>query len=129
MLHLYFDAGATQRIRDNTDPKVGSPDRFEVPASGGEVRALRYLWNDDPAFTYTNIRVSAFQDSELINLQYALDENGSPGTFMDSITLENGSYTTSYPIWVKVTFAPAETLPPAFYVDVFHRIQAREWLA
>jgi|SRR5690606_9328226 len=126
MLHLYFDEGATQRIRDNTDPKVGSPDRFEVPVSGGEVQALRYLWNDDPAFTYSHIRVSGFQDSGLIRLQYALDEGGSPGVFQDWIVLEDGPYTTPYPIWVKVTFAPAESVTPALYVDIYHRIQAIE---
>lgn len=126
MLHLYFDEGATQRIRDNTDPKVGSPDRFEVPVSGGEVQALRYLWNDDPAFTYHHVRVSAFQDSELIRIQYAQDEGGFPGTFVDVLDLEDGSYTTPYPIWVKVTFAPAASVLPALYTDIYHRVQALE---
>ena len=124
MIRMYFDAAATQVVRDNWGPNEGAPDAYEGPGAGGEVTAKRYLYNPEHATkTYQGITLSGYQDDSITDLKYALDEGGVPGTFVDTLNLPDGDYATPFPVWVKVIFAP--TGEPLKRTHIKHWIQAQ----
>lgn len=123
-LRMFFDQQATLVVRDNWGPTEGQPDAYEGPGAGGEVTALRYIYNTEHATKrYEQITLSAYQDDAVTDLKYALDNGGVPGTFLDTLTLPDGDYATPYPVWVKVIFAP--TAQPILKTTVKHWIQAQ----
>jgi len=65
MIRMYFDADATQVIRDSVNPTEGQPDYYEGPGEGGEVTAVRYLFNPTHATDrFEDVSLTAYQDDD-----------------------------------------------------------------
>ena len=98
-LRLYLDAACTQEITDS------NPDHVRKPVvAGADWVDERSLWirSDDSALTYENIVIAAQNVPANVTVQYAEDNNGSPGTYADSITLPNGNFDPAVRFWRKV---------------------------
>lgn len=124
MIRMYFDADATQVIRDSVNPTEGQPDYYEGPGEGGEVTAMRYLFNPSHATDrFEDVSLTAYQDDDQMDIKYALDDgNGDPVQWLDTIQLPDGDYSTPLLVHVKVIFAP--TSEPRKVTHIKHWIQA-----
>lgn len=105
-LHLYHDAAATQVV------DAANPDTIrQAVISGNNMvdEKVLYLASDDPSLTYENISITAAGDEDAaansgeVDVEYALDNAGSPGVYVDTLNLPNGDYATPVPIWRRVT--------------------------
>lgn len=99
-LRFYFDAAGTNEITD------ANPDTIhKAVVAGANMVDERSLWirSDDPALTYENVVITAQNKPANVTVQYAKDNNGTPGTYANSITLPNGTFEPSVRFWRKVT--------------------------
>lgn len=105
-LRLYHDAGATQEITEET------PDTVHMAVAVGQTLVDErpiYVLSDDPGLTYEAVSIEGVGDvdgasqSGQVDVLYALDTGGSPGTYVQTLTLPNGDYATPYKVWRKVT--------------------------
>jgi len=126
-LRMYFDETVSSLVRDDISPTLGSPDTYEGPAEGGSVERKLYLYSDNFQRTYSNVQISALNTDADVQIHYALDQNGQPGTYQTTLQLPDGDYQTPVPIWVKVTFAPATE--PTLRTDLRHHLQWLEAIA
>lgn len=128
-LHFYFDEACTDQLSegDRTNPDI-------VIGNGTEgFTDERPLWikNDDPTREYRAVdgnpalRVFALNEDERVSIQYALDENGEPGTYSDVLDLPDGAYTEPIKVWRKVTVQPGTS--EANFVDIKHQIHAQRF--
>ena len=98
-MRLYLDAEAAQEITEE------NPDQVRKPViAGSDWVDERSLWikSDNPTLTYENVVITAQNVPEGVTVQYAKDNNGSPGTYADSITLPNGKFDPAVRFWRKV---------------------------
>lgn len=98
-LKFYRDAAGTDEITD------ASPDHARKPVIAGadwiDERSL-YIKSDDPILTYENVVIAAQDKPANVTVQYAKDNNGSPGAYANSITLPNGVFEPGVRFWRKV---------------------------
>ena len=129
-LRLYFDAAATQEITTQSPDTV----RKAVPAGQTmtDERAI-YIKSDDPALTYENIVLDGVGDADgatqsgQVDVLYAPDNGGTPGTYVQTLTLANGAYTTPVRVWRKVV---APNVQAAFRVTTIqHSLSWDEYVA
>ena len=105
-LRLYHDAGATQEITS------GNPDTVRKAVSQGQTltdeKAI-YIKTDNTSLTYEQVKLDGIGDTDgasqsgQVDVLYALDSGGVPGTYVQTLTLPNGDYATPYKVWRKVT--------------------------
>lgn len=129
MLHLYYDQAHTQPVPDNVGA-VGTADVFQGNSSTGETTTpvQRWVWNDESATRrYEGIQLTALNDTADINIQYAPDNAGSPGGFVETLNLADGDYATPVPVWVQVVFAGGKTEPVTITTAKHRIIIAREY--
>ncbi|MDI6872554.1 MAG: hypothetical protein QME79_14620 [Bacillota bacterium] len=104
-LHVYLDAACTQQVSEGTEL---APWAEDLNGTDGETKA-RQLWlkndNNPAGKTFEDVVITAQGDTAAINLQFALDVSGSPGTWAESITMPNGDYLTAAPFWARVVVA------------------------
>ena len=103
MLHFYFDSAHTNMISEGTGANPDSSD-YNGATGGADQRKL-YLWNDQADKTYEDVSITAANDDANVNIQYALDNSGSPGAWAESISMPNGDYRAAVPFWRKVITA------------------------
>jgi hypothetical protein len=98
-LKFYFDAAGTQEITDQNPDTI-----HKAVVAGANMVDERSLWirSDDPALTYENISITAQNKPANVTVQYAKDNNGSPGTYADSIALPNGTFDSAVRFWRKI---------------------------
>lgn len=123
---MYFDPAATQVVRDTVNPVDGQPDYYEGPGAGGQVTAVRWLYNPTHSQDrFEDIFITGYNDDGITDLKYALDDgSGNPVEWRDVLNLPNGDYSTPYPVHVMVVFAP--TSEPLRRTDVMHLIVAQK---
>jgi hypothetical protein len=128
-LHLYHDSGATNLIEDGDEDSY----RGAVPASQTATHEEKiYIGSDDSGLTYESIEIDTVGDEDgastsgEVNVQYAVDNSGSAGTYSETLTLSNGDFDPAIPIWRKIT---APNLQSAFKrTDIQHRITYDEYV-
>ena len=105
-LHFYHDSGATNLV------EAGDVDFERVSDTEGStivVEQQLYIGSDDTNLTYENVSVDAVNDVDgtttagEIDVEYALDSGGSPGTYQQSISLADQDFDPAVPIWRKMT--------------------------
>ncbi|MGE5584045.1 MAG: hypothetical protein ACM309_00675 [Bacillota bacterium] len=99
-LKLYFDAACTQEVT------ATNPDTIhKAVALGVDMTDERSLWikSDNLALTYENIALTSQGDDAQVDVQYAADNNGAPGTYADSLSLPDGPFATGVRVWRRVT--------------------------
>lgn len=126
-LRMYFDETVSSLVRDDISPTLGSPDTYEGPGAGGTVERKLYIYSDNFQRTYSQVQLTSLNADAQVQLHYALDDNGSPGTWQTTVDLPDGDYRTPYPIWVRVTFAPTDE--PTLRTDLRHWLQWLEAIA
>lgn len=98
-LRMFLDSACTNELSsgNGTNPWA---DRYD--GTNGATRQHR-IWfkSDDATATYANVNVTATGDTAAIDLQFAPDNAGTPGAFVQSLALANGPYTTAGVFWVK----------------------------
>src|SRR5690606_33636367 len=98
-LRLCHDAGATQEIAEETRDTVHMA--VAVGQTLVDERPI-YVLSDDPGLTYEAVSIEGVGDvdgasqSGQVDVLYALDTGGSPGTYVQTLTLPNGDYATPY---------------------------------
>lgn len=102
MLRIYTDSNGTTEL---TVDKV----KKAVPAGETLVDERRlFLKSDNTQKTYEDITITAINDTDNasrsgeIDYLYAPDNSGSPGQYVQSLQMQNGSYDTAVPFWRKV---------------------------
>lgn len=125
MIRMYLDPEAVHVLRDSENPTEGQPDYYEGPSSGGEVEAVRYLYNPTHALDrFEQVSLTGYLDDALTDLKYSLDDGfGNPTVWLDTIELPDGDYSTPLRVHVKVIFAP--TSQPVQRTNVKHLILAQ----
>ena len=126
-LRMYFDETVSSLVRDDISPTLGSPDAYEGPGAGGSVQRKLYIYSDNFQRTYSQVQLTSLNSDQQVQIHYALDDNGQPGTWQTTADLPDGNYQTPYPIWVRVTFAPTDE--PTLRTDLRHWLQWLEALA
>ncbi len=98
-LRLYLDAACAQEITPENPDSI-----HRAVVAGANMVDERSLWirSDDPALTYENVVITAQNKPANVTVQYAKDNNGSPGTYADSIALPNGVFDPAVRFWRKV---------------------------
>lgn len=129
-LQLYHDSACTNPV------EAGDPDTVHEAVAQGvtlEAEAQLYVESDDGTLTYENITISGNGDvdgtttSGEIDVKYAPDNSGSAGTYVQDLSLSDGAYGTSTPIWRKVI---APDVQNAFNeTNITHQITADEYVA
>ncbi|MGE5594325.1 MAG: hypothetical protein ACM3X3_11700 [Betaproteobacteria bacterium] len=99
-LRLYLDAACTQEVTATNPDAV-----HKAVVSGVDMTDERSLWikSDDVALTYENIVLTSQGDDAQVDVKYAADNNGAPGTYADSLSLPNGDFAAAVRVWRKVT--------------------------
>lgn len=116
-LRLYKDAGAAEEIT------AVNPDMVREPVlAGDDMIDERSLWirSDNPILTYENVIITAQNKPANVTVQYAKDNNGTPGTYADSLTLPNGVFDPAVRFWRKVTASNVES---AFKVTTIKHVR------
>jgi hypothetical protein len=123
-LHFYHDAAGTQEI---TEADVDHERLADVVGSTIISETQIYIGSDDPNLTYENIVVSTVNDFDNtsnageIDIEYALDSNGSPGTYNQILNVPNNDFDPPVPIWRKMT---APNITTAFTIsNIEHHIE------
>ena len=105
-LRLYHDAAATTEIT------AANPDVVHKAVAQGQTLVDErpiYVKSDNPNLTYENVSIDGMGDvdgasqSGQVDVLYAPDNNGVPGTYVQTLTLPNQDYATPHKIWRKVT--------------------------
>lgn len=127
-LRLYHDADATQEITEET------PDTVHMAVAVGQTLVDErpiYVLSDDPGLTYEAVSIEAEGDTDdasergQVDVLYAPDNNGTPGTYVQTLTLPDRDYATPHKIWRKVT---SPNVQQAFNVTTIqHVLQWHEY--
>lgn len=123
-LHLYLDPACTNQISEGTGL---NPDSCEGSGTTGFVNERKiYLKNNDPAKDYKGVSITAYNDDANVDIKYAPDASGAPGTYADSLVLPDIlDATTVITIWRKVTVAAGQAAQNR--VNIKHRVSATEY--
>ncbi len=125
-LRLYLDAACTQEI-DELNPDI----IHKAVVAGADMLDERSLWikSDADVLTYENIETTAklilldeYNNPVLvegdpvledlppeISIQYAVDNNGSPGAYLDPGIIPDGPFDQAVRIWRKVIAPSVES--------------------
>jgi len=107
-LILYHDEACTNPV------EIEDPDEVvQAVETGNDFVDEKKFWikNDDVLTTYENVTLSGNGDidgtstSGEIDVTYAPDNTGSPGSYVQELSLANGDFDIAVPIWRKV-FSP-----------------------
>lgn len=121
-LRLYHDEGATQEITEET------PDTVHMAVAVGQTLVDErpiYVLSDDPGLTYEAVSIEAGGDTDdasesgQVDVLYASDNNGEPGTYVQTLTLPDQDYAAPHKIWRKVT---SPNVQQAFNVTTIQHI-------
>lgn len=104
-LFLYHDSSGTNLVESGDEDY-----EREAVQSGNQVvlEQKLYVGSDNTNLTYENITLDSVNDEDSanqtgeINIQYAPDESGSPGVYLESISLPNGDFDPPVAIWRKM---------------------------
>ena len=128
-LHFYHDSGATNMI------EVGDEDYERQADTEGSTIVIEkqiYIGSDDTNLTYENITIDAVNDVDgtttagEIDIEYALDSGGSPGTYQQSLNMADQDFDPAVPIWRKIT---APNIQNAFKnTNIEHKINYDEYV-
>lgn len=98
-LKFYRNAEGTDEITD------ANPDYSRKPVVAGadwmDERSL-YIRSDNPILTYENVVITAQNKPDGVIVQYAKDNNGTPGVYANSLSLPNGVFDPAVRFWRKV---------------------------
>jgi hypothetical protein len=129
-LKLFSDAAGTQEITS------GNPDTVSKAVTAGSTltdEKKLYLKSDNATLTYKNITLDGLNHNDnatssgQVDVLYALDSGGTAGTYYQTLTIPDGAYTASTPIWRKII---APNVTAAFKrTDIQHQITADEYVA
>lgn len=105
MLRLYRDAAGQSEITSDNPDTV----RKAVPVGATLTdEQVQYLKSDDPTLTYEGVSIWAEGDEDgaaqhgEVDVLYAPDVGGSPGTYEQVLALPDGDFVAAVPIWRKV---------------------------
>lgn len=123
-LILYHDSAATQPIDESNPDNV-----HEAVNVGGQIvdEQLVYVKSNDPDLTYEDVLITSEADPEApvqIDVTYALDDNGVPGTYTPSLELPDGDFSTVVPVWRKVY---VDNIQQAFQAELNHIVAWTEY--
>lgn len=129
MLRVYTDENCTNEITD-IDAEVN-----KMPVEVGEdwvhEREI-FIKSDDPLLNYENVLIKGFMDIDGTNQQgeidvlYALDDQGSPGVYKQTLNLPPDNYESPYKIWRKI-YSPNVTT--AFKEEnIKHELYSEEYM-
>lgn len=109
---------------------MDNPDTVTISGTtGGTDDKALYVSNDATDKRYTMVSLTAINDNADVEIEYALDESGSPGVFADSISLPNisakGAGSDTVKIWRKVKVSPGQESQEV--VEIKHKITATEY--
>lgn len=122
-LHLYFDQAMTNQISEGT---MANPDEVTGDGEAGFTDELAlYLGNDSAAKRYEGVQITAANDDANVDIKYAPDNNGVPGTYADTLVIGAVAASAVIKIWRKVTVAPGQ--PSQNRVNIKHRITGIEY--
>lgn len=102
-LRIYEDSDATTEL---------TTDIFKGAVEDGENLVEEkhlYICSDDAEKTYENVSITATNDTDgasnsgEIDYEYAPDDGGSPGTYVQTLDLSDGDFDTSVSIWRRAT--------------------------
>lgn len=123
-LHFYHDSAGTTEI-DFTN--VDHEREADVQGSTVVLEKKIYIGSDDSNLTYENVTVSTINDNDgatqsgQVDILYALDSGGSPGTYQQSLDVPNGDFDPPVAIWRKMV---APNIQEAFTVNfIEHHIE------
>jgi hypothetical protein len=113
-----------------TKSNMQNPDTVTISGTvgGTDDRAL-YVANDAANKRYSNVQITTVNDSPQVDVQYALDNSGVPGTFSNTLTLPNitalGAGLDTVKIWRRVIISPGQESQEV--VAIKHKITAIEY--
>lgn len=122
-LHMYLDAACTNAISENTGT---NPDTATGDAQLGftDEKPL-YIKNDDATKKYVQVTLTANGDDANVDIKYAPDVSGSPGTYADTISIPDiTDATTIVKIWRKIIVAGGQ--PSQTRTNIKHRLIYQE---
>jgi hypothetical protein len=61
-----------------------------------------YIKSDDDTLSYENISLTGQNDDTAVNVMYAPDSEGQPGTYVESLVLPNGYFLPAVKVWRRV---------------------------
>jgi hypothetical protein len=121
-LHLYFDQAMTNQVSEGT---MANPDQVTGNGQTGFTHELAlYLGNPSTTKRYENVQITAVNDDANVDIKYAPDNAGVPGTYADVLTVGAVSAGGVVKIWRKVTVAPGQAAQNR--VNIKHRITGIE---
>lgn len=122
-LHFYFDDAMTNMISEGD---MSNPDTATGSGTTGftEEKAI-YVGNDSAAKRYENVEVTAVNDDANVDIQYAPDNAGVPGTYVDILNVGNIAASGVVKIWRKVIVAAGQASQNR--VDIKHRVTGTEY--
>ncbi|NPV72086.1 MAG: hypothetical protein HPY55_15885 [Firmicutes bacterium] len=121
-LHLYFDKAMTNQISEGT---MANPDQVTGDGQAGFTHELAlYLGNPSTTKRYENVQITAVNDDANVDIKYAPDNAGAPGTYADVLSVGAVSAGGVVKIWRKVTVAPGQVAQNR--VNIKHRVTGIE---
>lgn len=130
-LQLFHDPEATEPIDEQNPDIVQEP----VDAGGTMLNENKmYLASTNPLLTYEDLSISGQvldiippeASGIIVSVMYALDDNGSPGTYEEELELPDGDYQTPLVIWRRVY---VQNVDHAFKATIEHIVPHIEYIA
>ena len=130
-LMFFHDANATEPIDEQNPDIVHEP----VDAGGTLLNERKlYLASTNPLLAYENLTIRGEvvdiipeeASGIIVSIMYALDNNGSPGTYQEELELPDGDYQTPLPVWRRVY---VQNVDQAFKATIEHIVPHVEYIA
>lgn len=130
-LKFFHDANATEPIDEQNPDIVHEP----VDAGGTLLNEKKlYLASTNALLAYENLTIRGEvidvipeeASGIIVSVMYALDNNGSPGTYEEELELPDGDYQTPLPVWRRVY---VQNVDQAFKATIEHIVPHVEYIA
>ncbi len=127
VLHIYANSNKTGMFSegDGSNPDVATGNG----TTGFTADRAIYIGNDSTVKRYENVVITAVNDDANVDIKFAPDVAGSPGTFSDSLNVGNiaasGQSGDVVKIWRRVIVAPGQDSQNRTNID--YKITAVEY--
>lgn len=122
-LLMYFDAACTNQISsDNANPDIV----HKSTTAGQTITDELSIWirSNDAQKTYEDVVLTAQGDDSSADVQYAPDNSGVAGAYVQSLSLTDGTFASALRIWRKIT---APNVTQAFNKNIQHKLTYSEY--